>query len=148
MPLPLPSPLPFPLLPLPLFRAAFDASCTEGGTAPVEPGNGLFSAGFGCGTVAFGSGPWSLEPDEPSCFFACPGGSDGVAAGAGSVTVEGGDATGTAPGGVLSWFFAWPGAAEGGAPGGVTVAIGVVTVAGASCFLAAPGASLLPVSDV
>ncbi len=112
--LPLPFPLPFPL---PLFaRAAFDASCTAAGTAPVEPESGLFKAGFGCGTVALAFELWSLEPDDgPSCFFACPGGSDGgvvAAAGAGvvatgvvSVTGAGAGATGTVAE-PLSCFFA------------------------------------------
>src|SRR5439155_15402520 len=107
---------PFPLSPeLPLFaRCAFDASCTETGTAPVEPASGLFRAGFGCGTAAFES--WSLEPEEElSCFFACPGGEAGgvgvVATGAGSVTVAGGGATGTtAEEPPPSCFFTWPGA--------------------------------------
>lgn len=118
MPFPLPFALPLPLpaeLPFPLFDfCAFDASCTAAGTAPVDPANGLFKAGFGCGTVALAFELWSLEPDdEPSCFFACPGGSDGgvaagvdvVATGVVSVTGAGAGATGTTAG-ALSCFFA------------------------------------------
>ena len=130
--MPLPLPLPFPE-PFPLLRAAFDASCTEEGTAPVEPGIGLFSAGFGCGTVASGV----VTVGGVSCFFACPGGSEGgvatgagvVTTGAGNVTVDGGDATGTTFDGVLSCFFAWPGGTSLGATG-------VVSVDGVSCFFA------------
>jgi len=59
LPLPLPFEFPFPLPPFAL--AAFAASCTDAGTAPVEPGNGLFNAGFGCGTVAFELWPEPLE---------------------------------------------------------------------------------------